>query len=138
MQLEDELDRLVEQQRDLTHQEQGRRQKKVRIQKEIAELRDMIAKNPLDENLDRSLKEVRDKRVKMEEAINRHEQSKSEIGKLRCKNLRTTLASKRGGNFRIQHGKISHKIFILAAKVKVPEPLTLILRVRRLHFSSHS
>jgi type IV secretory pathway VirB4 component len=78
--LEDELDRLVEQQRDLTQQEQGRREKKHRIQKEILELRNLIANNPLDGELDKNLKELREKRVKREEAITRHEQTNSEIG----------------------------------------------------------
>ena len=82
VQLEDELDRLVEQQRDLTHQEQGRQQKKIRIQKEILELRDVIAKNPLDAaEVEKSLRELREKRVKREEAINRQEQLRAEVGK---------------------------------------------------------
>ena len=78
--LEDELDRLVEQQRDLTQQEQGRKEKKLRIQQEITELRHLIANNPLDGELDKNVRELREKRVKREEAITRHEQTNSEIG----------------------------------------------------------
>jgi len=77
--LEDQLDRLVEQERDLTQQEHNRLQNKNRIEREIIELRQHLAKNPLDPDIDPKIAELSNKRSKHENSLQRNEQSMNEI-----------------------------------------------------------
>jgi len=77
--LEDQLDRLVEQERDLTQQEHSRLQNKNRIEREITELRQHLATNQLDPETDSKITELSSKRSKHENAAQRNEQSMNEI-----------------------------------------------------------
>jgi len=77
--LEDQLDRLVEQERDLTQQEHNRLQNKNRIEREITELRHHLANHQLDPETDSKITELSSKRSKHENAAQRNEQSMNEI-----------------------------------------------------------
>eukprot|EP00090_Calanus_glacialis_P046443 TRINITY_DN9124_c0_g1_i1.p1 TRINITY_DN9124_c0_g1~~TRINITY_DN9124_c0_g1_i1.p1 ORF type:complete len:1049 (-),score=416.15 TRINITY_DN9124_c0_g1_i1:332-3478(-) len=77
--LEDQLDRLVEQERDLTQQEHSRLQNKNRIEREITELRHHLANHQLDPETDSKITELSSKRSKHENAAQRNEQSMNEI-----------------------------------------------------------
>jgi len=77
--LEDQLDRLVEQERDLTDQENNRLQNKNRIGREITELKEYLASNKLDPEIDTKIWELTSKRSKHENNLQRNEQSMHEI-----------------------------------------------------------
>ena len=77
--LEDQLDRLVEQERDLTQQENNRLQNKNRIGREITELRDHLSNHKLDPETDSKITELSSKRSKHENSLQRSEQSMNEI-----------------------------------------------------------
>jgi len=77
--LEDHLDRLIEQERDLTQQEHNRLQNKDRIEQEISELRLYLASNKLDPETDAKITELSSKRSKHENSLQRNEQSMNEI-----------------------------------------------------------
>jgi len=77
--LEDQLDRLVEQERDLTEQENNRLQNKNRISREITELRDYLGNHRLDPETDNMIVTLSSKRSKHENNLQRSEQSLNEI-----------------------------------------------------------
>jgi len=77
--LEDQLDRLVEQERDWTEQENNRLQNKNRIGREINELREYLANHILDPETDNKIVALSAKRSKHENNLQRSEQSLNEI-----------------------------------------------------------
>lgn len=76
--LEDELDRQAEREREITQDETNRLQQKERITQEIAKLQEKIELNPLDPQLEGTLQEKKDTKIRREEQLNQKEQIERE------------------------------------------------------------
>jgi len=155
--LEDKLDRLVEQERDLTQQEQNRLENKNRIAREIEEIKQHLAGIEVDPrwaNLDSRIQELSSKRANFENTLQRTEQSLTEIefhhGNLRrdvekLERVQTALQDKRNRKLQTlqkenpdaHRGVLWLRDNLNKFKAPVHEPIMLTLDVRRMDWAKY-
>jgi len=155
--LEDKLDRLVEQERDLTQQEQNRLENKNRILREIEEIKQHlrgVEEDPRWANLDSRIQELTSKRSNFENTLQRNEQSLTEIefhhGNIRrevekLERLQAALQDKRNRklatlqkeNPDAHRGVLWLRENLNKFKAPVHEPIMLTLDVRRMEWAKY-